>query len=303
MDTRYRCVTEVASTQFGAVSIRQLDEMGVDRSLREKWTRRQVLERLGPRSFGIVGSPPSWHRSAWAAATDAAGAGYLGGRTAARLRGLDGFTGDDIEILVHRSHRGLRTPHRLVSTRLPLGGLDSSVVDGIRCLSAERLILHAPLFDFTTIEIENAIDSALRLRLVSEQRLRTRVVERHRQGINGGRLLLDAMVDTGGESRLERWFLAIVRRGGLVRPDLQKTFRSDGRTVARVDAFFPGGLVVEVAGHGTHSSRLQLQRDEQRRTELTLRGFRVITFTYNDIRDRPDWVIARLREAVALIAS
>ena len=43
--------------------------------------------------------------------------------------------------------------------------------------------------------------------------------------------------------------------------------------------------------------------DEQRRTELTLRGLRVITFTYGDVRDRPDWVIARLREAFALLAA
>lgn len=69
------------------------------------------------------------------------------------------------------------------------------------------------------------------------------------------------------------------------------------------DAFFPAGLVVEVAGHGTHSSRRQVQRDEQRRTELTLRGFRVITFTYNDIRDRLGWVLIQLRAALALAAS
>jgi hypothetical protein len=33
-----------------------------------------------------------------------------------------------------------------------------------------------------------------------------------------------------------------------------------------------------------------------------LRGLRVITFTHDDVRDRPDWVIARLREALALAA-
>jgi len=83
---------------------------------------------------------------------------------------------------------------------------------------------------------------------------------------------------------------------------LQKTFRADGRTVARVDAFFPGDLVVEVSGHGTHATRRQRQVDAQRHTELTLRGFRVITFTYEDVRDRPWWVIARIREALAMAA-
>jgi len=88
---------------------------------------------------------------------------------------------------------------------------------------------------------------------------------------------------------------------GIDRPTLQTTVRDGNRVVARVDAFFPGNIVVEVAGHGTHSSRRQRQVDEQCRTELTLRGFRVLTFTYEDVRDRPDWVIDRLREAIAVV--
>jgi hypothetical protein len=168
----------------------------------------------------------------------------------------------------------------------------------MRVVRAERLILDSPLFGFSREETENAIDSAIRKRLVAEHRLRSRVIERHSGAINGSRMLLDALVDTGGESRLERWFLRIVRDAGLARPDLRKTFRSDNRTIARVDALFPGGLVVELAGHGTHSGRLQRQNDAQRQTELTLRGLRVLTFTYEDVRDRPAWVVARLREAL-----
>ena len=92
--------------------------------------------------------------------------------------------------------------------------------------------------------------------------------------------------------------LALVRRAGLPRPELQKVWRDDKRTVARVDALFGDDLVVELAGHGTHSSRRQRQTDEQRRTEMTILGLRVITFTYEDVRDRPDWVIARLRDVL-----
>jgi hypothetical protein len=140
------------------------------------------------------------------------------------------------------------------------------------------------------------------MKLVAEQRLRTRVVRDHCSGVNGSRALLDALVDSGGESRLERWFLRLVRESGIARPMLQVTYRDGTRTIARVDAFFPGGLVVEVAGHGTHATRRQRQIDAQRQTELTLRGLRWLTFTYEDVRDRPAWVIARLREALAMAA-
>jgi len=303
MDVRHVQAATVASTQFGAISTKQLDVLGVDASLRSKWVKRGLLERLGPKSYAIAGTVDTWRRNAWAAMTDIGDAGYVGGRTAARLSGLDGFFSDDIEVLVKRDKRGLSSAHTVASTALPLTLEDSIVIDGIRCLKVERLILDSPLFGFDREETENAIDSGIRLRLVSEQRLRTRVIGRDRRGINGGRILLDALVDAGGESRLERWLLTLVRSAGLPRPELQKIWRDGSRTVARVDAYFPGGLIVEVAGHGTHSNRRDIQRDEQRRTELTLRGNRVITFTYDDVRDRPDWVTSTLLEAVALAAS
>lgn len=226
----------------------------------------------------------------------------IGGRAAARLRGLDDFLAAPPEFLVPRAQRHLTTNGLVCSTGRPLTKADTTTVQGFRCLTAERLLLESPLFGFTQAETENAIDSSIRLRLVAEQRLRTRVIREHCSGVNGSRRLLDALVDTGGESRLERWFLRLVRQAGISRPTLQKTFRDGTRTIARVDAFFEGSLVVEVSGHGTHATRRQRQRDAQRHTELTLRGLRVVTFTYEDVRDRPAWVIARLSDAMAMSA-
>jgi len=204
--------------------------------------------------------------------------------------------------MVPRAERRRTTSGLVCTSRRPLSNADIVVVRGLRCLTVERLIVESPLFEFSRAETENAIDSAIRRRLTTEQRLRDRVLREHHPGINGGRLLLDALVDTGGESGLERWFLRLVREAGLARPVLQKTYRAGGRVVARVDAFFAGDLVVEVSGHGTHATRRQRQIDAQRHTELTLRGLRVLTFTYEDIRDRPAWVIARLREALSIAA-
>ena len=240
-------------------------------------------------------SDPTWTRSLVAGWLGLDGVGFVAGRSGARLLGLDGFVGDEIELLVGRQNRGVRCAGTVRSTETPVGSQDLQNIDGMRVLRPERLILESPQFGFTRNETENAIDSAIRQRLLSEQRLRKRVLMPRRSWT-----LLDALVDSGGESRLEQWFLGILWEAGLPRPDLQKTFPSDGRVVARVDAFFPGGLVVELAGHGTHSSRSQRQRDAQQHTELTLRGLRILTFTYDDVRDRPNWVVARLRDAMSM---
>ena len=300
MDARFGTIAAIAASQHSVVSLAQLERAGVSKSLRYCWVKSGLLDRLGNRSFAICGSDPTWMRSLFAGFFDLGGVGCVAGRSAAQLQGLDGFAGDELEFLVPRANRGLRTTTTVRSTARAVGSEDLRTIEGMRVLRPERLILESPLFRFTRHETENAIDSAVRQRLVSEQRLRTRVIDGHRRTTNGGRILLDALVDSGGESRLERWFLGILRDAGLPRPTLQKTFRTGSRVVARVDAFFPGGLVIELAGHGTHSSREQRQRDAQRHTELTLRGFRVLTFTYDDVRDRPNWVIARLREAIRM---
>jgi hypothetical protein len=297
MNRTFASIAAMAATNHGVVSAAQIAAAGLPVATRTRWLADGTLVRIGLRSFAVGGAPATWERDLAAALVDLDGRGFLAGRTAARLHGLDGFGSSAVEVLVPARHRGIHVEGRLACTAHPLDAGSAVTVRGFRCLTAERLILDAPLFAFSVAEIENAIDSAIRLRLVSEQRLRTKVVARHNRGINGGRRLLDALVDTGGESRLERWALAVVRRAGLPRPLLQCTYRDGSRVIARVDMRF-GDLVVEIAGHGTHSSRRQLQSDEQRRTELTRLGLRVVTFRYEDVRDRPAWVVTQLRALV-----
>ena len=218
----------------------------------------------------------------------------VAGRSAAVRNQLDGFGGEPVEIWVPRSSRNRGHPSVTRSSSRALEAGDVVTIDGIRCVTAERLILDSCLFRFTAQETHNAIDSAIRMRLVNERRLRQRIVEDLDSNVWHRRTLIDALVDAGGESSLERRFLAIVRRAGLQRPVLQRVYRAGTRTVARVDAEFAGGVVVEVAGHGTHATRLQRQRDAQRLTELTLRNKRPITFTYDDVYGRPAWVLGVL---------
>lgn len=297
MHSSFSKVARLAERQHGAVAARQLAELGVSTQLRSKWVRRRLLVRAGPHSFFFAGSEPTWRRDAWAAAEDVRSHGFLAGRTAARLHQLDGFEAAVPELLVNRTHRGCQLPYIVRSTSRPLGLADTVTIDGIRCVNAERLIVESPLFHFSQVETENAIDSAIRGRRVHEQRLRIAVAAAIRPGVRS-RVLRDALLDTGGESRLERWFLRIVREAGLVRPTMRVIVRAEHGVAARLDARFPGGLVVELEGHGTHATRRQRQHDEERRTELTLQGHRVIVFTYVQVRDRAGWITRQLTRAL-----
>jgi len=75
---------------------------------------------------------------------DVEGRRFVAGRTGGRLHGLDGFVGDQIEALVTRKKRGIEPPFLVCSTNLPLTLEHTVVINGIRCLTAEHLILDSP---------------------------------------------------------------------------------------------------------------------------------------------------------------
>jgi len=299
MNERFRRVLRIASTQHSVISSEQLTNIGVSASLRHQWVVDGALEKVGARAFSIGGSTADWHQTLMGGWLNLEGYGAIGGRSAGRLHRLDSFSSDAKEYLVPREHRWLTAPGVVRSTSLPFQPGDLVTIDGMRCLSVERLIVEAATFGFSESELADAIDSGMRLRLVSETRLRARILAGSPAKGRKRLELVRALVDTGGESRLEREFLGLLRQGGIVRPETQRVFKDGGRTLARVDFFFGDHIVVEVAGHTTHSSRSHVQVDAERRTELTLRGLAVLTFTYDDVFKRPAWVLGRLRHALA----
>jgi hypothetical protein len=286
-----------AADRHGVFTTAMAQRVGVSDRLRNEWLALGWISRLGTHTFQFAGSPGTWLMTIASAIGDVGPTGAVSGRTAGALMHLDGFVRGPVEIWVPRSSRNRGHGFVTRSSSRPLLLGDVVTIDGIRCVSAERLILDSLLFRFTPSEIHNAIDSGIRMRLVNETRLRRRIVADLPRNAWHRRTLIDALVDTGGESTLERRFLAMVRTAGLLRPQLQRVYRSGTRTIARIDAEFAHGLVIEIAGHGTHATRIQRQHDAQRHTELTLRGKRVVTFTYDDIYGRPQWTLAILRSA------
>ena len=119
-------------------------------------------------------------------------------------------------------------------------------------------------------------------------------------GIRLGQFMKFAgLLDSGGESYLERRFLRLLRVNGLPRPECQVVFRRGGTTAARVDFRFPGrSVVVEVSGRLGHTSDRDLQRHARRRNALVHAGWQVLEFTTADVIDTPDYVLATLTSAL-----
>jgi very-short-patch-repair endonuclease len=299
MDARWGRLAARAANQHTAFCIADMEAVGISPRMRSDALRTHLIERIGPKTFRFATDRGNWHQLLSAALLDLGPQGVLAGRAGAALLGLDGFPRQHVEALVPRELRGRRIAGIVASTSRPIDAIDVCRIEGLRCLRAERLIIEAALFRFTKEEIENAIDSAARLGLVSDVHLRERIERERCIAVNGSRGMVDALVDAGGHTRLERAFLKLIRIHRLPRPKLQVVHKEGTRTIARVDAFFGHDLVVEVDGHATHSSRRQRRKDAQRHTELTLLGRRVLTFTSDDVWDRPGWVAAQVRAALS----
>jgi len=57
-----------------------------------------------------------------------------------------------------------------------------------------------------------------------------------------------------------------------------------------------------VAGHATHSTRRDRQRDAERAARLRLAGWRLVEFTYEDVVERPGYVAGMIRSHLDLAA-
>jgi hypothetical protein len=296
MRTSQHVLAATAARQYGVFSQEQAAAAGLDRRALARRRSNGTIERVGTVTYRFAGQPATWRQALMAGLLDLGPGAVVSGRAAAALHGFDGFGEGALEFLVEREGRERRTLG-LVRSTIDLPAIDRCTADGgLRATSPARTII-ALAAHARDAELKRAVDSAIRDGGTSELFLRRRLTDLRGPGRYGVRVLDEVLEGVGGHSFLERRLLELVARAGLPRPATQVIVRRDARQVARVDFVWQDHrLVVEVNGHRTHSTREHLQRDEQRRTELTLLGFRVVVFTYDDVIGRPEWVVERLGE-------
>lgn len=226
-----------------------------------------------------------------------AGTAWLGkqaalyGTTAARWWGLEGCDTESVEFLVPRGRRHL-VPWLTLHTTTKWTKGDVQTRDGVPTCSATRALIDMARSQSPRM-LETAIDSAVRLRLTSVPTLTKRMRQLGGRGRNGIRTLRTLLLDSGGESFLERRFLRLLRDEGLPRPATQIVHRRRDQKVMRVDfEYAEAKVVVEVSGRRGHTSDRDRQRDARRRNDLQGQGWTVLEFTTADVLDDPTYVVS-----------
>lgn len=259
----------------------------------ERLVRNDVWVPLAPGVWHHEATPVTWEMQVRAGSWWLGERAALHGATALRWWGVEVAATPRAEFLVPRSRRHV-PPWLTLHTTLVWARSDLLRKDGVRVSSVARAIVdHARTA--TARELEAVIDEAVRRRLTSVPTLTARMRALEGRGRNGIVLLRELLLDSGGESFLERRFLQLMRQRGLPRPLTQVNTRPRSGTVIRVDFLFPGtSVVVEVSGRRGHSSDADRQKDARRRNTLLGQGMTVLEFTTADVIADPDYVVAEV---------
>jgi very-short-patch-repair endonuclease len=289
---------DLASRQHGALADRQLRVLGVSSRAQRGAIERGVLVGIAPGVVVVAGSADTWHRRLQVGLLVLGDGAFVSHEAAAALLGLDGSHAGAVAFTVPRQHRRQRLTGVDVHTTNLIGPHDVLTIQGFPCASATRTVLDLAASRAPPSRVAAAIDSAIRLRLSAVPVLTERLA--HVRGRRGVRTLDRLLLDSGGESVLERTFLALVRQAGMPRPQTQHRVRADARHVARVDfVYTEHRVVIEVSGRLGHSNPADRDRDAQRRNELQDLGYCVYEYTWSHLTRRSGWVIATLQQRLA----
>jgi very-short-patch-repair endonuclease len=222
----------------------------------------------------------------WSYGVEAAASGLA----AAWWLDLTKFAPEIVEVTAPRDSRLVRRS----GTRLRRRDLVST--DIVEC---RGLRITAP--DLTIIEAASrkgggarVLDSALQLERSELPRLwQAHLRNKGRHGAPRARQLLQA-ASAGARSEAERLFARLMDRAGI------KGWIANYPVVGyKVDFAFVGPKVaVEIDGLAFHSEADDFHRDRKRQNAITLAGWQVLRFTWLDLTEYPDRVVATVRRAI-----
>ena len=274
----------LAEAQHGVVSRAQLLELGCPATLVDNWTRSRKLVAAAPRVWRLPGAPITWHQLVQTGLLGLGHEACVSHAAAAQLHGFDRTPPDRLEFTVPRHARTMQLPHGVVHSTRVLPRIDICRIEGLRTTTATRTVIDLARARVPRVRLEAAIDSAIRSGASAPLVLSKRLARLRGPGRWGCRLLDELLLDSGGETLLERRFLGLLREVRLPRPRVQIPFRDGARTVARVDFLYDDlFIIVEVSGGRGHSTAADRAKDAQRRNELQDIGFRVYEFTWEDV--------------------
>ncbi|MCZ6630697.1 MAG: DUF559 domain-containing protein [Actinobacteria bacterium] len=250
--------------------------------------------------YQIDSRPSSWEADLIAAVLAAGEKALVSHRAALLLWGMDGISSAPIEITVPFGN--LPIPEGVVvhRTRRPV---EAATVRMVPITTPERTLLDCAAI-LPPLIIAKALESALRKRLTTVDRVNELLATKGGRGVRGTkklrRAVAERVLDTATDSGSETELLFHMRKAFLPEPELHHEFFSKEGKRMLPDFYWPDrDKAVEVDGLDAHDSADRLDHDLRRQNALLDLGIELRRFSARDVRRKPVEVVEEIRRFLA----
>ncbi|MBD0862149.1 DUF559 domain-containing protein [Gordonia sp. zg691] len=262
---------------------------GLDRAAVQRRLAAGVWRRRGRGLYTVADHPVTQRTKVRLAVLAVGPRAVLSGTAAAWWQGLADAPSSTITVTAPPGRHaspvdGVRVRYR------DLDDAEVIVRSGLPVTCLPLAVLEAALEDSITI-----VDNALLRRRVSLKQLTTAVDRR--TGTTDAHALTRIIeaLGTGARSAAERVAVALLEDA-----DIDGWSANHPAAGYFIDVAFPARqLAVEIDGFAHHRDATTFQNDRKRRNDLIASGWTVLNFTWADLTERGDDVVARIRQALS----
>jgi very-short-patch-repair endonuclease len=278
-------IAEVAFGQLGLTTRDQLIQIGISPRGINHRIEVGLLVVVHQGVYRLAGVPQTCDQNLLAALLAAGPVSAVSHLSSATFWNLEGIACDEPQILIPHMRRLELHDVRVRRTRF-LPSRDVTTRRSIRVtVPARTLVDIAGLVG--KLELEIALDDALRRKIVTLRQVRIRLDERGPNGIKGwgslDRLVREREGTAPSGSAKETTFLSGLRKRGLPIPAKQyRIVDADGRFLARPDFAYPEVRIAIEIDSGFHVNPNRRRTDLRRQNAMTLAGWGVLYFDRGD---------------------
>jgi very-short-patch-repair endonuclease len=281
---------EFLRSQDGVLTLANAQRAGLSQAAVTRRVRSGRWRRFGPGVYFVDDRPFTDAARVRVAVWSYGGQAAASGMAAAWWHGLTRFAPDVIEVTVPRNSHG-RCHDGCRVRRRDLKLADIVEVRGLRVTELALTVVEASVRPRRNVKL---MDAALQRRVDLNSLWRAHLRNKGRYGSPAARMLLQAAAD-GARSQAERLLVQLLKAAKI-------TGWIANYPVAGydVDVGFPKKKVaLEVDGLAFHSDSEDFHHDRIRQNAIALAGWQVLRFTWLDLTEYPDRVIAEIRSAIS----
>ena len=302
---KYRTLAGQAARQHGLFLQVQAQGYGLSRKQVRGLVGSGWCERVCRDVYRVRAAPRTVEQKLLIAVWRAGPDSVASHRSAAYLWGVAGFGGRDLEVTRPRG-RSQRTEFGTIHGSLQLPASHVGTRAGVPVTTAARTA-----FDLAGVispkQLEQVVDDLIHRRVCTAAQMQHVFFALARRGRRGTVAMRDRLEAIGAgyvppASELERRGRRLIDESDLPPPRVE-VHLGGADWIGRVDLLWERErVVVELDGDRFHGSRLQRDADRQRDNALMAAGWRVLRITWDDLVDRPEGVVAWIRDALSSAA-